>query len=161
MGKRSKRRSQQRYEDIVNDDALFEMMEEGGGTRLEFSLLQLFFIQLYSILLISIPWMSVGGNKGPELPRDRRPFEEKIECKLSSYLFRRIYRMSNASFHKLHEILEPKLNEIFFPRGGGYRKPGQCFYLIDTKTRLSIAVRFLLALKIFVSVFTFFDVNIY
>ena len=30
----------------------------------------------------------------------------------------------------------------FFPRGGGNRKPGKSFYLIDTKTRLSIAIRF-------------------
>ena len=69
-------------------------------------------------------------------------FEEKIDAKLSDNLFRRIYRMSRQSFYKLHEMLEPKLNEIFFPKGGGKRKPGKCSYLIDTKTRFSIALRF-------------------
>ena len=30
----------------------------------------------------------------------------------------------------------------FFPRGGGYWKANKCRYLIDTNTRLSIAIRF-------------------
>jgi hypothetical protein len=50
--------------------------------------------------------------------------------------------MTNTSFHKLHDILEPRLSAIFFPRGGGKREPGKSFYLIDTKTRRSIAIRF-------------------
>ncbi|KAL7535942.1 hypothetical protein ACHAWF_005314 [Thalassiosira exigua] len=50
--------------------------------------------------------------------------------------------MSKVSFNKLHALLEPKLSEIFFPKGGGKRTPGKSSYLIDSKTRLSIAIRF-------------------
>jgi hypothetical protein len=85
---------------------------------------------------------SYGGNKSSEIKRDRKPFDEGIDSKLTSSLFRRVYRMSRNSFDKLHSILEPALNRIFFPRGGGVRKPGKSSYLIDTKTRLAIAIRF-------------------
>ena len=102
MGKLSKRRSQQRNDAIIDEDVLFERMEEEGGVRNKISFFQLFFIQFYSILLFSIPWLSDCGNKGIELKCNRRSFEEKIESELSSYFFRMIYRMTNASFHKLH-----------------------------------------------------------
>ncbi|KAL7525672.1 hypothetical protein ACHAXR_001108, partial [Thalassiosira sp. AJA248-18] len=142
MGRQSKRRSRQRYEDVINGDGVFEKMEDGGEVPLQLPFYQLFFLQLYTMLLYYTPLLSDCGNKNEEIKRDRRPFEEKIEAKLSSYLFRRIYRMSNASFHKLHAMLEPRLSEIFFPKGGGKRKVGESFYLIDTKTRLSIAIRY-------------------
>ena len=143
MGKQSKRRSRQRYHDLLDDGDLFESMEmSGAGTSVGMPVVRLFILQLFSILLFSMPFLSDGGNKGKEIPRNRQPFEEKILPKLSDYLFRRIYRMSKHSFLKLHETLEPRLLEIFFPRGGGNRTVGASRYLIDTKNRLSIAIRF-------------------
>ena len=50
--------------------------------------------------------------------------------------------MERRSFNRLFEILEHCLEKTFFPRGGGYRKANRSRYLIDTKTRLSIAIRF-------------------
>ena len=135
------RRRRRRQSVIDDDDDDYAAMEEGRDVELSFA--KMFFAMLYSILLLYIPSLLFEyGTKGKELKRDRRPFEEKIDAKLSDNLFRRIYRMSRQSFYKLHEMLEPKLNEIFFPKGGGKRKPGKCSYLIDTKTRLSIALRF-------------------
>ena len=50
--------------------------------------------------------------------------------------------MKRESFYHLHDILEPRLRELFFPKGGGTRDVESNRYLIDTKTRLSIAIRF-------------------
>ena len=50
--------------------------------------------------------------------------------------------MTKVAFDKLHAILEPRLDEIFFPKCGGNRNVETCPYLIDTKNRLSIAIRF-------------------
>ena len=108
MGKRSKRRSRQCYEDLINDDGIFEKIEESGGVPIERTFIQLSFLMIYTMLLYYMPFMTDCGNKGEEFKRDRRPFEEKVERKLSKYLFRRVYRMTNASFHKLHAMLEPQ-----------------------------------------------------
>jgi len=149
MGRKNKKKSsQQLYEDILNGEGIFEPPPEeeaaaaGGCTTSAPPFFKIFAIQLFALLLYTLPWITDRGNKRQELKRDRRPFEEKVEKKLSSYMFRRIYRMTNASFHKLHDMLEPRLSAIFFPRGGGKRQPGKSAYLIDTKTRLSIAIRF-------------------
>ena len=103
----------------------------------------IFFVMLFSMLIYKLPWFSNGGscgNKTYEIKRDRKSFEEEIDIKLSEYLFRRIYRMTRVSFHVLHTLLEPKLLKMFFPLDGGSRKYGENSYLIDTKTRLSIAI---------------------
>ena len=97
---------------------------------------------LYTLLLYHIPWLSDCGNKSKELNRDRQPFDDKVGANLSVYLFRRIYRMSRGSFDKLRDLLQPKLDKIFFPKGGGSQDVKKCRYLIDTKTRLSLALRF-------------------
>ena len=82
------------------------------------------------------------GSKTSEMKRDRMPFKEKVDAKLSENIFRRIYRMSRCSFYRLHSILEDDLVKEFYPKGGGTRSPGTNSYLINTKTRLSIAIRF-------------------
>lgn len=140
MGKESKRKARQRKQDIIDDDDLFAQMEEGRQGEISFT--KLFFVMMFAMMLFYIPWLSESGTKGKELKRDRKRFEDGIDAKLSDYLFRRIYRMNRVSFYKLHEILEPKLKEIFFPKGRGKRTLGKSKYLIDTKTRLSIAIRF-------------------
>lgn len=141
MSKKTRRTSRyQRQSTLDDDDDIYIAMEEARENDISYA--QLFFIMMYSIMLMYLPWMSEHRGKGKEIKRDRKPFDEKIGPKLSNYQFRRVYRMSRESFDKLHSILEPKLDEIFFPRGGGKRKPGKSSYLIDTKTRLSIALRF-------------------
>ena len=40
------------------------------------------------------------------------------------------------------EILEPQLERLFFLHSGGFRKVNKSWYLVDTKTRLSIAILF-------------------
>ena len=49
--------------------------------------------------------------------------------------------MHKQSFYRLHALLEPYLNAHFFPKQGGKRCPKTNPYLIDTKLRLSIALR--------------------
>ena len=102
------------------------------------------FAQFYAILLYYVSFLSDSsyGCKGKETQQDWQPFKEKVGSKLSDYFFRRVYRMKRVTFDKLHSILEPRLDEIFFPKGGGKRNVETCPYLIDTKTRLSIAIRF-------------------
>ncbi len=50
--------------------------------------------------------------------------------------------MSKDLFFKLCQILEPKLNKIFFPWGGGKRNVKKCQYLIDKKMLLIITTHF-------------------
>ena len=49
--------------------------------------------------------------------------------------------MKRASFYHLHAILQPRLGAIFFPGGGGGRGTN-CAYNINTKLRLSMAIRY-------------------
>ena len=82
------------------------------------------------------------GNKKEELPRERKDLERDIFCPLGKYMFRRAYRMNKASFYKLHSILKPRLDAIFFPKNGGKKDPKDSPYLISTKLRMSIAIRY-------------------
>jgi len=96
------------YEDFLNND--------GSPDDLHISYAYLLFIQVYSLLLYHLHWLSDldYGRKGRERRRRRKPFDEGVASKLSDYFFRRIYRMTRASFDHLHSILEPQLQEIVF-----------------------------------------------
>ena len=66
-------------------------MEEARENDISYA--QLFFIMMYSIMLMYLPWMSEHRGKGKEIKRDRKPFDEKIGPKLSNYQFRRVYAL--------------------------------------------------------------------
>ena len=51
-------------------------------------------------------------------------------------------KMNKNTFYHLHSILKPLLDSHFFPKGGGKRAVGKTSYLINTKIRLSMALRF-------------------
>ena len=141
MAKASRRtRQRSRRKAMIFDDDIFEHAEERRRTQLSYA--RVFSAMMISLLLLYIPFLYARGSKQKEMKRDRKPFEEKVDAKLSENLFRRIYRMSRSTFYKLHSILEDDLIEAFYPEGGGKRKQGTSKYHIDTKTRLSIALRF-------------------
>ena len=81
-------------------------------------------------------------RNGKEQKHRRCSFHKKSESKVSNCWFQRIYRMTRASFDKLHSILEPRLNETFFHCGGSNQKKNKSRYLIGTKTpRLLVPTR--------------------
>ena len=80
--------------------------------------------------------------KSPEIPRVRKDIVKDIFTPLGPRNFRRAYRMRKATFYRLHTILESDLKKHFFPKEGGKRSPGKSTYLINTKMRLSMALRF-------------------
>ena len=100
----------------------------------------MFFYFFYS--LSSVYGFDSKGNKTSEIPRERKDLEVDIFRPLGKYMFRRAYRMNKQSFYKLHDILKPRLDTIFFPKNGGKRDPMRSAYLISTKVRLSIAIRY-------------------
>ena len=132
------RRSDEEYEELFGS---FD-----GNTSSIPSLIPMFGVMLMTMLILFLPYAvqysKYGGNRGPDMDRDRKPFDEGVDSKISNTLFRRIYRMKRESFDNLHSTLEPALKNAFFPKGGGTRKPGVSNYLIDTKTRLAIAICF-------------------
>ena len=140
MGKSSRRRARQRKEDVINDNNAFEFVEQGRRSRIAYT--RIFLAMMVALFLVYCPYLSDRGSKTSEMKRDRMPFEEKVDAKLSENIFRRIYRMSWRSFYRLHSILEGDLVKAFYPKGGSARLPGTNSYLINTKTRLSIAIRF-------------------
>ena len=103
-------------------------------------------IALTTAILISFlevnDYFLKGGNESKEMERTRKDFEKNVIPELGPRLFRRAYRMEIKHFYKLHSILEPHLDQYFFPKNGGKRDPKKNKYLISTKMRLSIAIRF-------------------
>ena len=99
-------------------------------------------IILLATLITSCYASGADGNKSTEIPRCRKDFMKDIVNPLGSRNFRCSYRMTLSSFNPLHNILLPQLNKHFFPKGGGKRDPTKHSYLICTKIRLSIALRF-------------------
>jgi len=97
------------YEDFLDND--------DPPDDLNISYTNLLFIQIYTLFLYHLHWLSdlEFGRKGRERRRKRKPFDEEVATKLSDYFFRRVYRMTRASFDHLHSILEPELEKIFFP----------------------------------------------
>jgi len=145
MGKDSRRRQQRkRYEDFLNDEGTFTFDGDDSDGALRATFAHILFIQVFSLFLYYAFLLDdlTFGCKEKESKRNRKPFDQKVGNKLSDYFFRRVYRMERRSFNRLFEILEPYLEKTFFPRGGGYRKANRSRYLIDTKTRLSIAIHF-------------------
>ena len=83
-----------------------------------------------------------NGNKKQELPRESKYLERDIFGPLGRYMFRRAYRINKASFYKLHSILKSCLDAIFYPMNGGTRDQDNSTYLISSKIRLGIALRY-------------------
>ena len=77
-----------------------------------------------------------------EKPRIRKDLDKDVFDPLGDYYICRAYRMSRDSFDLLHDILEPKLKAKFFPKNGGTRDIEKNSYLIKTRTRLAIAIRY-------------------
>ena len=51
--------------------------------------------------------------------QDRQSFGMKVGKNLNNHYFRRMYQIKTTSFDKLYDILETRLKEILFLRGGG------------------------------------------
>jgi len=66
---------------------------------------------------------------------------EELRDGLSDRLFRRAYRMTKSSFDLLYAIIRQRLDDEFFPSGGGACGV-QSPYTISTKIRLSIALHY-------------------
>ena len=141
-GRRRSGARRKRYNDHISEPDVHESPDSDSTKTISFA--YLLFIQMYSLLLYYAYWLSdcEKGAKGKELKRDRKPFEEKIGRKLNNRYFRRTYRMARSSFDSLHRLLEPRLEETFFPRGGNKRNGNKSHYHINTKTRLSIALQY-------------------
>jgi hypothetical protein len=77
-----------------------------------------------------------------EYHRVRKDLELDIFSTLNGNLFRSAYRMEKHTFYHLHGILEDDLEKEFFPKQGGTRCMNENPYLIKTKIRLSIALRY-------------------
>jgi hypothetical protein len=103
-------------------------------------LLQIIFGLLSTIISGNMPFLLRCQTRVPQQQRKRKAFEA-IEGGLSDRLFRRVYRMNKISFHRLYTTLQPQLDAVFFPKGGGERGT-MSPYNIGTKLRLSIALRF-------------------
>ena len=72
----------------------------------------------------------------------RKDIEKDIFEPLGPYYLRRSYRMNKDSFYTLHDILQVQLEDHFFPKRGGRRNVEKSPYIISTKIRLSIAIRY-------------------
>jgi hypothetical protein len=143
MGIRKKRNSRTRRSD-EEYDSTNHPADESSSSRLPF--VSLFGVMVLTMMLSFLPHLvqydTYGGKRRSDMERERKPFDEGVDSKISASLFRRIYRMKRESFEKLHGIIEPDLLSAFFPRGGGTRRPGSSNYLIDTKTHLATAIRY-------------------
>ena len=87
-----------------------------------------------------MPFLQWCQSRGPQLQRKRVAFKA-IESGLSDRLFQRVYRMNKIAFQRLYTILQPELDAVFFPKGGGERGMNSP-YNICKKSRLSMALRF-------------------
>ena len=148
MGEPSRRKRQ--HIDCSADE-LFSRLEEGLADKAEarrraLSIQYIIFITFMSALFVAMfpiifVYDSFDGNKTHEPKRDRKTFDE-YNSVLQDYVFRQMFRMSRPVFDRLFNMLEPDLNKKFFPKGGGKRDPSKSKYLIDTKVRLAIAIRY-------------------
>ena len=93
------------------------------------------------LLPLVFSYSSFDGTKTHENKCERR-FFDKVNQSLSDYVFRRMFRITKVNFNRLHTLLEPALNKAFFPKGGGKQDPSKSKYLVDTKIRLGVAIRF-------------------
>lgn len=109
-----------------------------SNRRSYFNYMVIMFLMLVSMNDMYFP----AGNKSFEVPRERIDFEQRVVGQLTPLEFKRAYRMDLRAFYKLHALLLPHLNAKFYPGGGGTRDPIQDPYIIDTKVRLSIALRY-------------------
>ena len=74
------------------------------------------------------------------MERTRKDFEGNVIPELDPRLFCCAYRMELKHFYKLHLILEPHINQFFFPKNGGKKDTKKNKYLINTKMRLIIVI---------------------
>ena len=91
---------------------------------LDISYSYLLFIQIYSLFLYHLHWLSdlEFGRKGRERRLKPKSFHEGVATKISNYFFQRVYRLTRASFHRLHLIVEPELEKIFLEMEANERR---------------------------------------
>lgn len=102
--------------------------------------LKLIFLLQTAVLFGYVPFILKCEPRGPQRKMRHKSFEE-ISDNLSNRFFRRIYRMNKKSFNKLYAKLQPQLDAIFMPRGGGTRGIHSAYH-ISAKCRLSMALRY-------------------
>ena len=81
MAKASRRRARQRRQAVIDDDDVFAFAEEGRRARLSYA--RIFAAMMMALLLVYCPFLSQRGSKTAEMKRDRKPFEENVDAKLS------------------------------------------------------------------------------
>jgi hypothetical protein len=99
------------------------------------------FIIHSATLLYHLPYLVRCEPRGSQRRFKCKTFEE-LRDSLSDWLFRRTYRMSKSSFENLYAIIQHRLEDEFLPRGGGARGLQGSSYIISTKIRMSIALRY-------------------
>jgi hypothetical protein len=99
------------------------------------------FIIHSATLLYHLPFLVRCEPRGLQSRFKRKTFEE-LRDSLSDRLFCRAYRMSKSSFENLYAIIQHWLEDEFLPRGGGACGLLGSSYIISTKIRLSIALRY-------------------
>jgi hypothetical protein len=103
--------------------------------------LQVMFIIHSATLQYHLPFLVRCEPRGSEIRFKRKTFEE-LRDSLSDWLFRRAYHMSKLSYESLYAIIQQRLDREFLVRGGGTRGLQGSSYIISTKIRLSIALRY-------------------
>ena len=102
------------------------------------------FVMVFVLLFASLEalYFPFVRNTEPEHRPVRKDFEADIADKMTPLEFRQAYRMDRDSFNRLHSKLKYQLDRAFFSCDGGTRSPETNRYLVHTKLRLSIAIRF-------------------
>ena len=115
------RTRRKRYGNIISKLGVDEAPNQDYVNTVSF--VYLLFVQMYVLRLYCVYWIldCKKGANGKESKRDQTPFKEEVDSKLSKQYFRSNYRTTRTSFKNLDEILEHRLWEIFFLRGGNKR----------------------------------------
>ena len=120
-GRRRGSTRRKRDGNILSEPGVDEAPDQDSADTVSF--VYLLFVQMYTLLLHCAYWIldCKKGANGKESKRDQTPFKEEVDSKLSKQYFRSNYRTTRTSFKNLDEILEHRLWEIFFLRGGNKR----------------------------------------
>ncbi len=95
MGRYKKNSTRQRRNEEY--DAYFDQFQAiGEAPSGAASFLTLFGVMMFTMIVSFLPYCmqydsSYGGNKSSEIKRDRKPFDECIDSKLTPSLFLRVY----------------------------------------------------------------------
>jgi hypothetical protein len=97
---------------------------------------------IYMIMALALHILTRVTGSCYDSHRVRKDIERDIFNQLGDYYIPRAYRMDKHTFYRLHSILQPYLEQHFFPKEGGNRDIRSNPYLIKTEIRLSIALRY-------------------